>query len=159
MILARPRRKHPHLSARNGFVLVDLLIGLGVILVVGAAAIVCMMQLNKQAEIHRFYSYGSTALQNQIRQSLTDAPYYPQSLVTGTGLSAAEIPASLSSTTEAITLSSDPLVTGTLSTTVTYPVNTGNSSLYVARVAGSFVFTYRSRNYTIVANTLRASDL
>jgi type II secretory pathway pseudopilin PulG len=154
----RSRARCPSVPAREGFVLVELLIGLGVILVVGAAAILCMVQLNRQAQIHRLYSTASTALQNQIQEALTDAPYIPQGEVSGTGNTGPQIPSSLSSVTEALNLNTSPPVTGTLTTTVTEPISTGSAGLYVARVTGTVSFTYRGAYYQVVTNTLRASD-
>jgi hypothetical protein len=127
------------------------MIGLAVILVVGGTAITCMIQINRQAQIHRLYTYAAVAVQNQIQLVLTDTPYIPQQS------SQYPIPSELTTgaTSTSITICSDPLVTGTMTSTV----STANSSLNVAQILVTLTYTYRNKSYSVTENTMRASDI
>ena len=146
---ARPPSKLPPLPGQGGFTVVEVMLTLAMILVVGGAAITCMIQLNRQAEEHRLYSCASAAVNNEIQVCLTDGPFVPQQ--------ASSVPPSeLTSGTQApVSMPLDPLVTGTMNITVA----TANSSLNVVQITVSVTYTYRSRNYTVTQFTMRASDV
>lgn len=132
------------------------MVGLAILLVVGGAAITAMIQLNRQAEIHRLYSIAAMDVQNQIQLCLTDEPYVPDEN---------EIPTELTAGTTLTPINltqpnnpNDPndfLVSGTMSTTV----STANTTLNVLQIAVSLTYTYRSKTYTVLGNTMRSTDL
>lgn len=158
MKLAIPRAKPPLYTTRprDGFTLIELLVGLAILLVVGGSAITAMIQLNRQAEEHRLYSIAAMAVQNQIQLCLTDEPYVPNESETPSELTLGTTPTPIS-----LTIPNNPndpgdfLVSGTMNTTVT----TANTTLNVVQVAVNLTYTYRSKSYTVAANTMRATDL
>ncbi len=141
---------------RDGMTLIELLVGLAILLAVGAAATTAMVQLNRQSQIHRLYSIAAMDVQNQIQLCLNDGPYIPDESDIPTALTAGT-----TSTSVTLTAPNDPndpndfLTTGTMNTTVT----TANSTLNVVQVYVSLTFNYRSKSYTVAANTMRSTDL
>ena len=150
-------------SGRRGFTLLEVLVATALLGLLAGSAIWALTQANNYASIARLYTGAETAAQNQIDLILTEGPFNPQS---------AQVPIVLtlsppSQVETDIILYSEPngtngpahTIVGTRTTTVTKvpPVNGVELNLYTATVV--VTYTYRSKNYRVQLNAMRASDI
>ncbi len=147
----------------QGFTLIELLVATALLGLLAGSAIWSLTQANNYASIARLYTGAETAAQNQIDLILTEGPFNPQS---------AQVPIVLALSppsqveTDIILYSEPPgtngpahTILGTRTTTVTKvpPVNGVELNLYTATVV--VTYTYRSKNYRVQLNAMRASDI
>jgi prepilin-type N-terminal cleavage/methylation domain-containing protein len=154
-------------KARNkeeGFTLIELLVATALLGLLAGSAIWALTQANNYASIARLYTGAETAAQNQIDLILTESPFNPQA-------NPPQVPAPLAlgtSAAQTVTIYTEPAgaggqthtVTGQMVTTVTANnlVTQGqNLNLYSATVV--VTYTYRSKNYRVQLNAMRASDV
>lgn len=172
MYLARD--KSTRNEARSlGFSLVEVLIAVSLLGLLAGSAIWALTQANSYASISRLHTGAENAAQNQIDLLLTDGPFNPQN-------SPPEIPPELQVGTTCVgtgctppsavpgpTIYSEPSgangnthsVIATMTTTVTKvpPINGTDLNLYTATVV--VTYTYRSKQYRVQLNAMRASDV
>jgi prepilin-type N-terminal cleavage/methylation domain-containing protein len=168
MYLARTHSRGRRKTRALGFTLVEVLVATALLGLLAGGALWALTQANNYASITRLYTGAETAAQNQIDLILTDGPFNPQ-------YTPAQIPAALTlgeSAPQTVTIYSEPVgadgqthaVTGQMVTTVAkvpdpiIPNAPGAQlNLYTATVV--VTYTYRSRQYRVQLNTMRASDV
>lgn len=153
----------PKGTGRLGFTLVEVLVATALLGLLAGSAIWALAQANTYASISRLYTGAETAAQNQIDLILTEGPFNPQSGQVPTVLTLSP-PNQID---PGVVLYSEPngangathTVTGTMTTTVSKvaPINGTELNLYSATVV--VTFTYRSKNYRVQLNAMRASDV
>jgi prepilin-type N-terminal cleavage/methylation domain-containing protein len=152
----KPLPVGPH---RGGFTFIEIMVALVIVAVVAAAAFWSLTAANRQAGANRLFTAGQAIAQNQIELFQTDGPFNPQ---------LNQIPLSLQVDTRAkqnVIIYTDPLndnviVTGTLTTTVSDPGITFNSTnLNMRQVTVRLNYTYAGHNYVVSMNSMRTSDL
>jgi prepilin-type N-terminal cleavage/methylation domain-containing protein len=158
---------HPRLKnskSRTGYTLVEVLVATALLGLVAGGAIWALTQANNYASISRLYTGAETAAQNQIDYLLTDGPFNPQSNELG---STSEWTLGTSAPAT-VTIYSQPAgadgqthaITGQMVTTVTnntVVTKTQTLTLYSATVV--VTYTFRSKNYRVQLNAMRASDV
>lgn len=163
MHLAHIHSTH-HRRARFAFTLVEVLVAVTVLGILAGSSIWALTQANNYASIARLYTGAETAAQNQVDYLLADSPFNPQSNELGT----TNEWTTGTSSTENVTIYSEPsgadgqshAVIAQRVTTVTTSnlVTKGqNLNLYSATVV--VTYTYRSKNYRVQLNAMRASDV
>lgn len=159
---------HPNLAARrrpsSGFTLVEVLVAVTLLGLLAGGALWTLAQANNYASIARLYTGAETAAQNQIDYLLSDSPFNPQNNEFGTsnewnpGTSAID----------PVTIYTEPpgtngqvhSVMGTRTTTITVnTVTTLTQSLNLYSATVVVTYTYRSKNYRVQLNAMRASDV
>ncbi len=155
------------LSRRNStvaFTLVEVLIATTLLGLLAGGSIWTLAQANNYASIARLYTGAETAAQNQIDYLLSDSPFNPQNSEFGTtdewkpGTSAIDTvtvytePAGTSGQAHSVLGTRTTSVTVNTVTTLTQSLN-----LYSATVV--VTYTYRSKNYRVQLNAMRASDV
>ena len=138
----------------------EILITSGIIIVVGATAMLALTMINKYAASARIQAAAASIVQYQIDQILTRGPYVPTNVPP-------DIPAILTTgttVTNNIPVFTDPengniLVTGTLSTAIqdSGAANKG-TPLYVLKAAVSLRYVFAGKTFTVAMDTLRAPD-
>jgi prepilin-type N-terminal cleavage/methylation domain-containing protein len=173
MCLVLDKSRRSTTPTRFGFTLAEVLIATTLLGLVAAGSIWALAQANNYAAISRLYTGAETVAQNQIDLILTDGPFNPQNnppeiptaLTVGSScIGSGCVPAS---TVPGPTIYSEPAgadgsthsVIGTMATTVTKvpPINGTDLNLYSATVV--VTFTYRSKQYRVQLNAMRASDV
>ena len=154
-----PRRLF-HRRAEAAFTLTEVLITSGILIVVGATAIYALTTINKYAVSSRVQAAAQSIVQNQIDQILTRGPYVPTNVPP-------DVPTILTngtSVTKNVPVFADPengnvVVSGTLTTAIqdSGAINNG-TPLYVVKAAVTLKYTFASRDFKVVMNTLRAPD-
>ncbi len=157
-------------SPRGGsraFSLVEVLVAVSLVGLIAASAIWGLVQANNYAAIARLRTGALTAAQSRIDYLLADTPFNPQMGEYGTTNEWA-----VGSSIQSVTVYTEPAgaggqthtVTGLLTTTVSQvPDPTvgkapgAQLNLYAATVV--VTYTYRSRNYSVQLNAMRASDV
>jgi prepilin-type N-terminal cleavage/methylation domain-containing protein len=173
MHLASDQFRPAGADAPSGFTLVEVLVATTLLGLLTAGSIWALAQANTYASISRLYTGAETVAQNQIDLILTDGPFNPQN-------SPPEIPPALTVGTTCVgtgcvppsavpgpTIYSEPAgadgnthsVIGSMTTTVAKvpPINGTDLNLYTATVV--VTFTYRSKQYRVQLNAMRASDV
>ena len=152
------RRTSFRARAEGAFTLMEVLVGSGILMVVGATAIYALTLTNRQAVSSRVRAAAQSIVQNQIDQILTRGPYAPTNVPP-------DIPAVLKSTTRNdVPVFTDPesgklLVSGTLKTVVEDSGAKANGApLYVLKAGVTLDYTLAGRKQTITMNTMRAPD-
>jgi type II secretory pathway pseudopilin PulG len=144
----------------RAFTLTEILITSGVIIVVGATAMLALTMINKYAASARVQAAAASIVQFQIDQVLTRGPYLPTNVPP-------DIPAILTAGTTVsnnVSVFTDPengniLVTGTLSTTIQDSGATNNGTpLYVLKAAVNLKYVFAGKTFTVAMDTLRAPD-
>jgi prepilin-type N-terminal cleavage/methylation domain-containing protein len=151
-----------------GFTLVEILVATALLGLLAGSAIWALTQANNYASIARLYTGAETAAQNQIDLILSEAPFNPQA-------NPPQVPGVLTlgtSAAQTVTLYTEPggaggethTVTGQMVTTVAQVAdpNIPNApgaqlNLYSATVV--VTYTFRSKNYRVQLNAMRASDV
>jgi len=152
----------------GGFTLVEVLVATVLLGLLSGSSIWALTQANNYASIARLYTGAETAAQNQIDYLMGDTPFNPQNGELGTtnewriGTSGIQT----------VTIYTEPAgangnshsVTGQMVTTVAKvpdPAITNapgaELNLYAATVV--VTYTYRSKNYRVQLNAMRASDV
>ena len=162
MHLAHPNTAR--LRPRCGFTLVEVVVAVALLGLLAGGALWTLAQANNYASIARLYTGAETAAQNQIDFLLSDSPFNPQNNEFGTnhewnpGVSAIDPvtiytePAGANGQTHAVMGTRTTTVTVNTVTTLTQSLN-----LYSATVV--VTYTYRSKNYRVQLNAMRASDV
>ena len=158
----------PQRSRTLGFTLVEVLIATALLGLLAGSAFWALTQANNYASITRLYTGAETAAQNQIDLFLTDGPFNPQE-------TPPQVPPVLTlgqSAPQTVTIYSEPAgadgqthaVTGQMVTTVAHVPDPTISNalgaqlnLYTATVL--VTYTYRSKQYRVQLNAMRASDV
>jgi prepilin-type N-terminal cleavage/methylation domain-containing protein len=154
-------RKVPAVGTHcGGFTFIEIMVALVIVAVVAAAAFWSLAAANRQAGANRLFTAGQAIAQNQIELFQTDGPFNPQLNQ--------PVPLSLQIDTRSkqnVVIYTDPLndnviVTGTLTTTVSDPGITFNSTnLNMRQVTVRLNYTYAGHNYVVSMNSMRTSDL
>jgi prepilin-type N-terminal cleavage/methylation domain-containing protein len=165
MHLAVNPSRNPKKAGRRAFTLVEVLVATAILGVLSGSSIWALAQANNYASITRLSTGALTAAQNRIDVILTDGPFNPQ-------YSPPEIPSCLAvgvSAPQTVTIYSEPsgadgethAVTGRMVTTVTKINVVAQSSLPLDLYSATVVvtYTYRSKNYRVQLNAMRASDV
>ena len=162
-----PAPQHSIIS-QPGFTLVEVLVATALLGLLAAGAIWTLNQANNYASITRLYTGAETAAQNQIDYLLADTPFNPQNGEIGSTNEWAVGTSAIQS----VTIYTEPAgangqthsVTGQMVTTITkVPDPTISNApgaqlnLYTATVV--VTYTYRSKNYRVQLNAMRASDV
>jgi prepilin-type N-terminal cleavage/methylation domain-containing protein len=151
-----------------GFTLIEVLVATALLGLLAGSSLWALSQANNYASIARLYTGAQTAAQNQIDYLMADTPFNPQSGELGT---TNEWQVGTSGT-QTVTIYAEPAgadgnshsVTAEMVTTVAKvpdPV-IGSApgaelNLYTATVV--VTYTYRSKNYRVQLNAMRASDV
>jgi hypothetical protein len=135
------------------------MIGLTVIVVAAAAVLFALVQMNRTASVARLYTAGQFIVQSNIDTIQSDTPFVPQNSL---------IPAELklgTTSSSGVPIYFDPntgavVASGTLTTTVSDISNTSNSAnpQYAYQATVQLDYSYRSKNYEVMASTVRGSD-
>jgi prepilin-type N-terminal cleavage/methylation domain-containing protein len=149
---------------RDAFTYTEMMMALAILALVAASTFAAMTQANRFAVTTRVYTCAQTLVQTQIDTFLSVGPFYPQ-------LSPPLVPAELAAGTTttnnvpiyADTASGSTLVSGTMTRTVvdlglTQTTNSVTDNLNTRRLTVTLAYTFLGKNYSIVMNTLRASD-
>lgn len=150
---------------QHAFTLVEVLIATAVLGVLAGSAIWALVQANNYASITRLYTGAETAAQNRIDVIMTDGPFNPQS-------TPPEVPACLAlgiSAPQTVTVYAEPAgaggqphtITGQMVTTIS-KINVmakGTIPLDIYSATVVVTYTYRSKNYRVQLNAMRASDV
>ena len=176
MLLSRHPASKPYLRSEHrnqgAFTLVEILAATALFGMVAAVVIWGLTMLQNYATIARLYTAAQTLAQNQIDVILTKGPFnptagtYPNPNVLRIDASYYSDPGNGSTSTAPIYVTihkqadGQQTVRGTVKTTVSetgheYPVGT---SLKVRQAVVEVAYTYRSKDYTVVMNTMRAPD-
>lgn len=151
-------------SPEAAFSFVEVIVAVAVLGILAGSSIWTLTQMNHYASVTRLYTGAENAAQNRIDQILAEGPFNPQAIP-------AEVPPVLALGTSAPTtvqIYSEPnpvggprVITGQLVSTVTKSNAVGSNgvdlNLYSATV--SVTYAYRSKNYQVRLNAIRASDL
>jgi len=164
----RPEAGRGHRRAgTRGFTLIEVLVAVALLGLAAGSSISALTQANNYAAAARLQTGALTAAQSRIDYLLADTPFNPQSGGFGTTNEWAP-----GSATQTVTIYTEPAgaggethtVTGQLTTTVTkiadpaIPNAPGAElNLYSATVV--VTYAYRSKNYRVQLNAIRASDV
>ena len=156
----------------TAFTLMEVVMALAVLGTLGAGCYIGFNSLNTYAISSRLYSEAQTAAQNQIDFVLSKGPFDPTNnkvpAVLGGQVLAAN--ASTTVTTPNVFIYEDPVssnavVVGTMTTTITNPGSTmtypsGGTAvnLNTWRATVAVTYTYRNTNYTVSMDTMRTAD-
>jgi prepilin-type N-terminal cleavage/methylation domain-containing protein len=166
----RPRSR----SQRTGFTLVEVLVATAVLGLVAGGALWALTQANNYASISRLCTGAENAAQNQIDFALTDGPFNPQSAPPELG--SLPVPPDTTppiwtlgqSAAKTVIIYTEPAgvngqthsVSGQMVTTVTkYPLTVNGSDLNLYSATVVITYTFRSKNYRVQLNAMRASDV
>jgi len=155
MILSSCRRLPGSRSEkRGGFTLVEVLAATALLGLCGGSVLWGLTMLQKHATMNRLYTQAQTICQNQIDRVLTNGPYNP---------TLSQTPPELITNSSTVQISTAPgnPVSGTLATTVTdtglkYPA--GGTDLKIKQAKVTVTYTFRSKQYLVEMNTMRAPD-
>jgi prepilin-type N-terminal cleavage/methylation domain-containing protein len=150
-------------AARDGFTLIEILIACALIGVMAACTFWSFSQLNGFAVSSRLYTTAQAVAQNAVDEILTKGPFNPDA-----GLVPAELALGVHAPETAFVYR-DPdtnkvVVSGSLVRTITESPTTmvdslGNTvTMKVRRANVEVSYRFRSRDYKISMDTLRAAD-
>ena len=157
-----------HRLTGSGFTLVEVLVATVLLGLLAGSSIWALSQANNYASITRLYTGAETAAQNQIDYLMADTPFNPQNGELGT---TSEWKVGTSSI-QTVTIYTEPAgadgnthsVTAQMVTTIAKvpdPAITNapgaELNLYTATVV--VTYSYRSKNYSVQLNAMRASDV
>jgi type II secretory pathway pseudopilin PulG len=145
---------------RAALTLVEVVVAFVLIGVASATAYLGFDMLNRQSAYARLFTNATAIAQNEIELFQTDGPFNPQWN---------QVPDELTVGTQQIPnviIYTDPdndnvVVTGTLTRQVSDPGFTAGTppvNLNVRRVTVKLTYNYRGRNFTVMMDTMRASD-
>jgi type II secretory pathway pseudopilin PulG len=160
--------------SREGFTVVEVLIGLFVFVLVSAGALWGLNQLNYYASVNRLYTAAQTLAQNQIDQILTKGPYTaspsatpsPNVLQLGTYYTDPRNPLFTYGTAQSVPIyyytsgvSTVSVVMGTIATTVAnQTASVGGTNLNLRKATVVVTYTFRNKTFTVKMDTIRAPD-
>jgi type II secretory pathway pseudopilin PulG len=141
------------------FTLAEAVVALTLFGIASAGTLWSLNTINNQSVAARLFTNATFIAQNQIELAQTDGPFVPQKL---------QVPLSLGIDLQQkpnITVYTDPvndniIVTGTITTQVTDPgfiLNTTNLNMRQIKI--TVTYTYRGKDYSVVMDTMRTSDL
>jgi type VI protein secretion system component VasF len=150
--------------------LIEVVFALTLLVSISCYSYWAMLKANEIADISRVYTAAQRLAKNQIDQILGNTPFVINPQTTS------RVPAELTlgTTTQAVTITTEPqlniqnnnatsyqVVTGTLKTVVTNISNTTTATQpqYFYQAVVTVTYTYRQRSYTVLMSTIRGSDL
>ena len=134
----------------------EVMVALVVTIMTASLAFWGYSQANSLAFSSRLYTSGQMLVQNQIDLIQGDTPFIPQ-------LSKIPTELTLGTATQSVTVYSDPqnstapIVTGTITTTVSN-ISNASSNEYAYQAVVQLQYQYRNTTYNIALSTIRGSD-
>jgi len=157
-----------HRLAEGGFTLVEVLVATVLLGLLAGSSIWALSQANNYASIARLYTGAQTAAQNQVDYLMADSPFNPQNGELGTtsewtvGTSSIQTvsiyaePAGVNGNTHSVTAQMVTTIAKVPDPAITNAPG-AELNLYTATVV--VTYSYRSKNYRVQLNAMRASDV
>lgn len=146
------------------FTLVETLVGVSMVVILGAGSLWTMTTMNVYATASRLYSEATAKVEQQIDAILTKGPFDPTA-------NPQQVPTELTlgtTTKNGVLIYKDPvsgqtIVTGTMTTTVadtglTGTVGSTATGLNIWQATVTVSWTFRGRNYSVSMDTLRTGN-
>jgi len=154
------------MARRAGFTLAEVMVAVGLLGITAAVSVVALNHMNNRAFLSRCQTGASTVAQNQIDLILSNQPFNPQKSQVPPELALATVSTG-SSTNPTVPIYTDPrtgivAVRGWMTSEVAQVTTSqGGVPLNVFRATVTVKYRFRKldKEYTVVMNTMRCSDI